>query len=716
MQFPKLFRLIWSVDFIVAIVILVWGSIYIGNSWSPSSYGYVLANILGEPQSGPAWGEYQAVRSDEWADVTPLIQATIKNDYGRYNLTSLYGEDLRINYGLPIHDWGFFFKPTMWLFGWVNPAYAYSFHWYALTVLFIAGYALLFRWMGAPPTVGYMLAASMYFTGFVQFWWNEKGSEFALFPWILLPFATRLPITWKLAIYYWVSASWLLTNFYPPVQIPLTFVGAVLLLILQPHLIKPKTSIPLVLTSVLSVGTVIIYLFDYLVATSNTVYPGGRQSAGGSDFLMSYWPGWLFPNINFGSGCIIPNEPDVVCEFGMFGMSYFFLGSCFLDYSRWRMVLFEERYRRAMLFLGVASCMILAWMFVPLPTWVGWPLLWNFVRPERMQFALGLLATCFLSMLIGCMGIRTSLLRLSISLITVAIAWAVWYRGTPMWGSNFVAVITLIPCTLLVVRFAPAVAHAALAGISLLMGFVTFATFNPLQSAWPIFNLAPNKVTQDLDWLAASNNGVLVVEGELLSAIGNGLGYKSLSHVTTTPHLRFWRQQFPDVPPYEFDTVFNRFSHIVPVQEGHPRLLAEHAVGVPVQPFLTTNPIPVRYVSKIPHGLQSDGHIDRVELRSNGVAIMGWAAWTGPVKDRVLEVKVIPEPAGEALSSVLVRSDLPRATDQGVSALNGFTLLVPLPSGSDLPSVCVVAYDTRTGRRVLLLNPTGVAYCSMSSP
>lgn len=714
MRFPKR-QLLEPIDLIVIVGILIWGSVYIAHTWSPSSYGYVLANILGEPQSGPAWGDYQSVRSDEWADVTPLTQATVRNGFGRYNLTSLYGEDLRVNYGLPIHDWGFVFKPTMWLFGWVNPAYAYSFHWCALTILFIVGYALLFRWMGVPPAVGYLLAAGMYFTGFVQFWWNEKGSEFALFPWVLLPFATRLPSVWKLAIYYWVSASWLLTNFYPPVQIPLAFAGAILLVAVQPQLLKPQKSIPLVLVSVLSAGTVIAYLFDYLVATSSTIYPGGRQSAGGSGFLMAYWPGWVFPNINFGGGCIIPNEPDSVCELGTFGMSYFFLGACFLDYSRWRTVMLEERYRRGMLFLGSAILLIMAWMFVPLPTWMGWPLLWNFVQPERMQFALGLLATSFLAVLIGCLGIRVSLLRVSVSLMVAVIAWAAWHRGAPMWGSHFVATVGLIPCMLLVARLTPAIAHAALASFSLLIGLVAFGAFNPLQAAWPIFNLASNKATQDLAWLATRNDGVLVVEGELLSAIGNGLGYKSLSHVTTTPNLDFWRMRFPSLPAYELETIFNRFSHIVPVQEDVPRVLAEHAVGVPVQPFLTVNPIPVHYVPQVRQGLRPEGHVDHVEIRSNAMVISGWGAWTGPAKDHILEVKMTPEPVGEASSSVLVRADLPQATHHGVSALNGFTLRVPLDKGSHLPRVCVVAFDSSTGRRSLLHNPVGLEYCAMSS-
>ena len=164
---------------VVLLVLLVSGVVYVGKTWSPSSYGHVLVHHLGyaESESGPDWGKPRPIRSDEWGVVTPLTQATIHNHFERYNQTSLYGEDLRMNFGLPLHDWGLAFKPTLWLYGVVNPAYAYSFHWFMLSALFLVGYAWLFRWLGATPVVGFALAAGLYYTGFVQFWWNEKGPE-----------------------------------------------------------------------------------------------------------------------------------------------------------------------------------------------------------------------------------------------------------------------------------------------------------------------------------------------------------------------------------------------------------------------------------------------------------------------------------------------------------------------------------------------------------
>jgi hypothetical protein len=114
---------------------------------------------------------------------------------------------------------------------------------------FIFGYAWLFRWLGATPVIGFTLAAGLYFTGFVQFWWNEKGPIFALFPWVILPFATRFHLILKATLFYWVTVTWLLTNFYPPIQISLAFVGFVLILAREPQLFKKR---PMVVLSFVS--------------------------------------------------------------------------------------------------------------------------------------------------------------------------------------------------------------------------------------------------------------------------------------------------------------------------------------------------------------------------------------------------------------------------------------------------------------------------------
>lgn len=700
----------WKFANLVALVVFVIiGIIYVSKTWSPSSYGFVLVDALGYADSGPDVGRARPIRSDEWAVVTPLTQATINNGFDRINRTSLYGEDLRINYGLPIRDWGLVFKPTMWLYGLTNPAYAYSVHWFALSALFIFGYAWLFRWLGAAPVIGFTLATGLFFTGFVQFWWNEKGPLFALFPWVILPFATRLPLAWKAALFYWAAVVWLLTNFYPPVQVSLAFVGLVIVFAREPKLFKPSTMALIVLTAALAAGTAALFLWDYLQATATTIYPGSRNESGGT-VPFRFWLSWLFPAVNFDRSyeSIIGGN---ICGIGTVGMYYFLLVACFLDFARWREVWRNAASRRVILILGIGLAMMLAWMALPLPPWVGAPLLWNNVQPVRMQFAGGVLLVCFLLPLVNAMGLRISLVRLAIFCAAILAGWWAWkYDPNKNYFEDFLILIFVV-AAFEFARVRPSSAHAGFAMASLLAGVLLFGRFNPLQSAWPIFNHPPNQITKAFDQLAANNGGILAVTG-LGGAVGNGLGYRSLSHVTAVPKLAFWRKQFPDIPIDKFDMIFNRYSHIIPAAENAPRLLQGDAVIVPVSLFQKS--AQVRYLTSPMQSIQLEGYIDRAIIESGGLVVSGWGAWTGPLESHELEVSVTAPTSGPPVRSLSIRADLPPATAQKVSALNGFTLRIPLGAGVvTVPALCLVAHDTSTNKRTLLHNPPNVPYCQL---
>lgn len=701
-----------AANLIAAVFLVIMGSVYIANTWSPSSYGHVLVNILGDADSGPDWGKARPIRSDEYAVVTPLTQATINNGFERINRTSLYGEDLRINYGLPIRDWGLLFKPTMWLYGFTNPAYAYSVHWFAMSALFVFGYAWLFRWLGAAPVVGFTLAAGLYYTGFVQFWWNEKGPLFALFPWVILPFATRLPLIWKAALFYWFAVVWLLTNFYPPVQVSLAFVGLVILLAREPKLFKPSTMALLALTAVLAAGTAALYLWDYLQATSATLYPGGRRVFGG-DVPGRYWLSWLFPAGSF-DGHYVSLIGDNICEIGTVGMYYFLLVACFLDFARWREVWSDTESRRVILILGIGLAMMLAWMALPIPSWVGSALLWNHVQPARMQYAAGLLLVCLSLVLVQALGLRVTRVRFDIFCIAILLGWVIWKFDTSknnLADSALLVVLIFAALAFAIARYRPAAAHASFTSASLMVGILLFGRFNPLQSAWPIFNHPPSEMTKMFDRLAASNDGILAVSG-LPGAVGNGLGYRSLSHVTAVPKLEFWRKRFTEMPNAEFETVFNRYSHIISGEELKPRLLSPDSVSVPRRVFQKTAPI--RYTPSPTRDLDVDGNIDGATIDHGDLLVSGWGPWTGPLETHELEVSVNATTFGMPARSLVIRPDLPAGTERKVSALNGFSLRIPLGSGVMVPALCLVAYDAATGKRTLLHNPPDVPYCQQS--
>ncbi|RZI72595.1 MAG: hypothetical protein EOP13_14620, partial [Pseudomonas sp.] len=76
------------------IFFLCLGVFYVSQCWSPSSYGLVLRQ-LEVADAGLVWSRPRPIRSDEWAVVTPLTQAAVRNDFQRINQSSYYKEDLR---------------------------------------------------------------------------------------------------------------------------------------------------------------------------------------------------------------------------------------------------------------------------------------------------------------------------------------------------------------------------------------------------------------------------------------------------------------------------------------------------------------------------------------------------------------------------------------------------------------------------------------------
>ncbi len=686
---------------------IVSGLVYIGNTWSPSSYAYTLKTHYGYQDIEPALGKARSIRADEWAVVTPLTQAAVRNDFERYNKTSLYQEDLRINYGLPIADWGMAFKPTMWLYGLVKPADAYSFHWFAIFALFITGYALLFKRFGASNTTALLLSFGLYFTGFSQFWWNEKGPIIAIFPWVIMPFWLNLRLHWQLIWFYYAAVFWLLTNFYPPVQISLAFVGLVLLVAGKPRLFQPRTLVWVGLAAALAAGTAGLYLYDYLSATSATIYPGSRHSLGGGvgdRFMLS----WIFPSINFSwvyNSLIGLN----MSEIGTVGMYYYVAVLFFLDYRNMAALWSDTSKRRIFLVLLAGFMVQFVWMVLPIPSVFGKVLLWDHVEPARMQYASGVLLTIIVLYVANALGLTLSLSRLLLLSIFIIAGW--WFFKFPLGTHRGEDLFFLFPLALLylLVRKHKSHTHEALALASLIFGAVLFGRFNPLQSAWPIFNLQPNEVVKYLQEQEKKNDGVLVFP-QLHAATANGLGFRSLSHTNAVPPMAFWERHFADIPAEERNLIFNRYAHVVPDLMPHPRLQQTDAVQVPMDRFMQIAHAEV--VTSYPDTLPTDGGFERGAQYPAALVLHGWAGWTSDPDAHGMEVITEPITKGSVQLTPIVRPDLPQNTQNRVSVLNGFKIMIPHPDQAPPHCITLISWDKRTGERKLLNNPSDVPSCA----
>jgi len=571
------------------LIVLLCGFVYVSQYWSPSSYGLVLRQI-GVEDVGTVLGKPRPIRSDEWAVVTPLTQATVNNHFERMNKTSFYGEDLRINFGLPIFDWGLVFKPTMWAYLITDPAHAYSFHWFVVLALFVVGYALLFVKLGFGEKQSILLSVGLYFTGFTQFWWNEKGPIFAFFPWLIWVLLLRLPVPVRLFLFYWIGASWLITNFYPPVFLSLTFVGALIILAVKREWLNPKKLILLVAATAAAALTVVIYLKDYLLKTSTTIYPGQRNVGGGSVPWQEWWS-QVFPFATFDwryESVIGQN----ICEVGVVGSALVLMTLCFLDYNNVLKIMSERsETRNRLLILGGGLLLMTAWMILPLPAWMGIPLLWNNVQPERMEYAAGMLLLLVIAILGREAGIVVTIRRLVAYVSLVIVGWLV-LKQIPfdanaellLFRSNDLIVIPILLLAFVFNRKNRFPQYNVLLVASALCGVVALFLFNPIQSSKDFFIRHDTPIVRAIEKEIQKPQGYLALGG-MAGATLNGLGYASVSHVTAVPALDFWRRKYLDMKEEDFLKVFNRYSHTSLISGTKPVLLQADNVGVPLADF-----------------------------------------------------------------------------------------------------------------------------------
>lgn len=562
---------------------IILGVFYILNTYSPSSYGIMLKK-LEVKNTGLVLGEARAIRSDEWAVITPLTQATVNNKLGRYNSTSLYNEDLRMNYGLPVNDWGLIFKPTMWLYPFVNPAFAFSFHWYSLFVLYILGYFFLFKKIGLSKVNSMLLSLGVYFTGFTQFWWTDKGPVMAIFPWVILVLLMDIPIFISLILFYWISIAWFLTNFYPPIFLSLTFVGALFIIVYGKKWFKLKNFLLLTSTAVLAAGTAMFYIKDYLLKTTTTIYPGPSRGLRGGDVPILEYLSQYFPYITFNSKfeSIIGEN---ISEVGTVGIYFILLALCFIDYSKFNIK--EIIKRKEVKVFGIGIILMTSWMLLPIPSIFGKIFLWDNVQPERMEYAEGILFVMFFAYIFNNVELKINKIRIMIFTSIVLVSWFIFKLLT---GNHYreniidLYIIPILLLFLLLYKLKKMNLKTAILAASTMTGILVVSYFNPIQKAWPIFNRERTKTYDLLDKMV-DKDGVLIVEG-FPAATLNGIGYKSMAHTTAVPEIKFWRDKYPDLSEEKFMKIFNRYSHIILGNFVEPILINTDAVGIPSGDFI----------------------------------------------------------------------------------------------------------------------------------
>lgn len=704
----------WAVP---AIAMLVFAAIWLTNTWSPSHYAIVL-RAFGATDVGLVLGKPRGILSDEWGVITPLIQATVNNDLDRYNRTSAYGEDLRTTLSMPLLDWGLAFKPDKWLYPAANAAYAYSFQWLFYLFTFVGGYALLFRRLGSGRVESAALSLALYFTAFVQFWWTVFAPTVSLFPWLMLALGLRNPVP-RIAAIAWIGSCWMLGFFYPPQFLPLALVGTALFLALHSGRRQWATAVFAAIGTAIACAIVVFYLRDYLAATSQTVFPGQRRVDGGSmpPVMLAelLWPAAFVKVTGLAKDYQVVNTTLNLAEASAAGTIYTLFVLAFLDYRRAFTVAPAARERRLLVALLVAFGALVAWQTLPIPgrlvAWIGF----DRVPPVRSVFASGLALLLLVSLLARTYGLRFGWRRYLLLAALALIGWGITKaNGNGSWLERAFPDLLVLP--LAAVALAPARwlerhGRPAIAVLAAVWGVIAFGAFNPIQSAWPIFNRPTTPLSQILEARARHHpEGVLV--SEQFGATLNGWGFRAATHVLPIPPMPRWHALFPDIPREELGVIFNRFAHIVPIDEDRPRLLAVNVAGVPwarlADPLIGA--VDHRPLGDgLPPG-PSGGHVDARVVKDGRIHIFGWAPWSGLAGDQRVSVY-----SDAALKPVRFqrnpRPDVAKALGDPAAVYSGFEIVLAptAPGAADgAGPVCLVATGTTMGPEALVAEDAGV--------
>jgi hypothetical protein len=578
----------------VCLCVLLTGSLYVGLRLSPSSYGIVLAQ-LGVADTGIRAGIPRLDRGDEFAWQTPLLQMTIRSGFHRFDITPPYFEDLRTLYALPLLDWALTFKPQFWLFFIAAPATAYSFYHFFLIAIFILGFTVLFIQLGGRNLDSLLMALVLYFASYMQYWWDGFANFlWPFFPWIVLAPLWNVRFGMRLLLFFWLLVSGLLTYFYPPNAIAAAFLAVVMWATIRPELLRWRTLLPLVLTAAAAGVTVLVYLREPIAHVADTVYPGRRVSGGGGVYFR-WWLTQFLPTSQMNHHVPLAPAPNI-CELSTVG-SIYVLAILFL--APWPAVITqstkEERRRWACLGGGLLATQ--AWMTMPLPQWVGYPLLWHLVPPGRMVVAGGFLLLVSAFVIGQTRAIRITPVRALLLGLTLALAWVLYKRPYGIGAREayrdwvFIIPVALAGMLQAIRALSPRGVSVTLLASAAALGMVSFGTFNPIQSTTPIFETHRTQVTADLDRrLEQEKRGYLLLPWgtSFFSYAGLSLialGYPSMAYATFDPAMDLWSRVYPELPPDQIHRLFDNVGTFGFGDVPAPRWVPIYTVA-PMAPFL----------------------------------------------------------------------------------------------------------------------------------
>ena len=555
---------------LIILLILVIGK-YNGSStaiWN----GYIQPEY--KLKNSVIFGKTRNIRSDEWLVSTPsnLSQATSNVDFSTYNtVLGAHKNLVMLQPNLPSKDISILSTPNKMGYLFLDVERAYSLSWYLPGfILFFATFELLMILLKGNKLYSVLGAIMVTFSPTVQ-WWQSSAipaygtSAVVLFYYFLNTKSWKKKLILSILIGYFGYLY--IMCIYPAWLVPYGYVYLLLVIWIIVNNKKKITKkdflylIPLILVIAIPLFTILHLNRDIFKIMSSTVYPGGRKSTGGGEYitLFTYVLSIFYPYKDLGNPC----------EFSQ----YISLFPIPLFYAIYLLI----KNKKKDLFL-IMSCILMiffcVWIFFPLPEVISKLTLMSYSTPVRAQVIIGYLSLLMMLYILTNYEIKISdklfsiknLIIFIISFIsiffTIKLSNNVIEQFSPGYVSLKTSLISLVIFTFIVSLFLynHKKTNIILVLSLIFVSLLSSALVAPLNKGLDVFYKKP--IAKEINKLVKKDKNSIFMSADDTIITSNYIivnGGKTINSTNQVPNLKLYHKLDPDL---EYEDVYNRYEHV----------------------------------------------------------------------------------------------------------------------------------------------------------
>jgi len=387
------------------LVLLVFATL-VALDISGSSIGYLSADPRG---NGLLFGTPRGIRSDEWIHTTPLRISASLQSFPSEMWVGLSRVDQSGPQGSMITlDWPTLLRPDNWGFLLLDGSRGLAWAWWWSPAVGLWGVYALIGLITRRPLLSAALAIIATFTPYSA-WWSNGPAIFVGYgagACALMLAAWQARRTWQAllaAIGTGLVGAMFALMLYPAWQVPIVWVMALTAigLAVDRRLGWRRTLWTGALGVGIAVGLIVLWYLQHrpaITALAGTYYPGRRASSSSGARLELFLSAPLNPWLARGPGDTLqaPNLSESASTWLPLAVLVLLIAG-----TAWLAITAIRRPRTSvvesgklpiwsLVLLSSALLLLLAWAFLPMPSWIGSITFLNLSPPSRTQVGLGL--------------------------------------------------------------------------------------------------------------------------------------------------------------------------------------------------------------------------------------------------------------------------------------------------------------------------------------